>query len=380
MDRDELEWVAATVLPNIELNESIEGELVALASKDDPRVKSLCNVQPLLQKFLGRFTDAFGERVRPTLLIVRRNAPKGIFSVEALASFRDAVALSVVCYNCALKLQHPYGHCITFSNAFWFYPWMMDRSGENLIAKTPSMLGIHQIDDFKGQPSPEIPRHTLSGSDLDEPLLHALLCRWQKRYAAPMPDSRDRALFRSLNMANQAALTPAGSDITFYDVGRSIALWVSAFEILAHPGTGRSDLLTVYRLLDSVKWREKHCRERRYKAYERNRTPQSRRTLACRLYGEIYKARNAFLHGNPVTPRLLLARNTKRSLFQYAAPLYRMALTGFLPLVRSGPIPSSDDAEAFGAYIAEFICFKKYQETIERGLLTARGRGARSPE
>lgn len=46
----------------------------------------------------------------------------------------------------------------------------------------------------------------------------------------------DVALTRSLNMAYHASLLPAGTDTTFYDVGRIVSLWVSAFEILVHPG------------------------------------------------------------------------------------------------------------------------------------------------
>jgi len=32
-------------------------------------------------------------------------------------------------------------------------------------------------------------------------------------------------------------MLPGNVEVTIYDIGKAIALWVSAFEILAHPGT-----------------------------------------------------------------------------------------------------------------------------------------------
>jgi hypothetical protein len=63
----------------------------------------------------------------------------------------------------------------------------------------------------------------------------------------------DRRLFRALDMARAASKMPGGSDTTFYEGGRAVALWVSAFEILAHDG--RSDLGRGLKLLKSADWR-----------------------------------------------------------------------------------------------------------------------------
>jgi hypothetical protein len=67
-----------------------------------------------------------------------------------------------------------------------------------------------------------------------------------------------QSLFRSLNMANQALQAPGGTDTTYYDVGRSIALWISAFEILAHPPNANANLQVVYELLENIKWQTRH--------------------------------------------------------------------------------------------------------------------------
>ena len=368
------EWIATAVLPNVEIQNPVEGGFAAFAARGDPRVSALCQAHPNLKRFLGKFTNAFGIKLRPTVLIVKSSAPRSIFGVDALASFRDAVALSVVTRSRAHEIVHPRGHRINFSNSFWFYPWMLEKSYDDLVGDTPGLLGLHEVGAFRGQSSPEVPGMRLTRSDIDEPLLTALLDRWRRCYGGSRPQWPDRALFRSLNMANQASQLPAGRDATFYDVGRMIALWVSAFEILAHPGNGKSSLWAVYDLLERVEWTLRLAGLRRYKAYEAKRKGNRRRIIACRLYGEIYRARNDFLHGNPVARNRLIVKPAKRSLFQYAAPLYRMALAGFLPLSWSGQLPSVNEAQAFAEHVAERMDFRSYQKAVEKALLTARGK------
>lgn len=65
-----------------------------------------------------------------------------------------------------------------------------------------------------------------------------------------------------------------------------------------------------------------------------------KRTLASWLVETLYVCRNDFLHGNPVDRSTLLLATPQRTIFEYAAPLYRIALTAFLPLTYDAPIPS----------------------------------------
>jgi len=172
-------------------------------------------------------------------------------------------------------------------------------------------------------------------------------------------------------MAHQASLLPAGSDATFYDIGRSIALWVSAFEILIHPGTnGRADLRKVFDLIERVPWALRLSGFRRFSTCPKG--CKSRRTRASWIYWHLYKARNDFLHGNPVSRKALVFVGSKRNLFDYAGPLYRLALTAFLPLTFTKPIRRRQNAVEFGEYMADRINFLSYQRAIEEGILTAR--------
>lgn len=52
----------------------------------------------------------------------------------------------------------------------------------------------------------------------------------------------------------------------------------------------------------------------------------------CWIYGEIYRVRNDFLHGNPVNAKSLTVKRSGRNLFSHAGILYRMALSGFLDI------------------------------------------------
>jgi hypothetical protein len=59
-------------------------------------------------------------------------------------------------------------------------------------------------------------------------LAKELLNRWVVRFSDEPVEWKDKALFRSLNMANEAGRIPSLSAGMFYDAGRQVALWVSA--------------------------------------------------------------------------------------------------------------------------------------------------------
>jgi hypothetical protein len=363
------DWKPIFVLPNVPLQNAIGCDVVALASAHDPRVAALKRAQPMFRRFLGRFSDNFGEKFEPAMLLVRADAPRRFFEVATLASFRDLIAISTVAYNRALELRSPRGHRVVFGEAFAIYPWMLDKHYQDVIGSTPAILGTHEVAKFKGQSSPSIFRTALDDLDLDRPLLTALLDRWRRRYEVPEPDWVDIALFRSLNMAYHASLLPAATDTTFYDVGRLVSLWVSAFEILVHPGgNGRAAPDKVFRLIEKTRWELEATADL---AFDTGGKSKVRRTLASRLYQALYDSRNSFLHGNPVERADLILPVSGRSIFEYAAPLYRLALTSFLPLTYDKPMPSSSEAQALGEYIADRMDFMHPQRQIEEAILTA---------
>lgn len=228
---------------------------------------------------------------------------------------------------------------------------------------------MHDIESFRGQTSPELVYRTLDKSDVDKPLFGALSEKWRKVYIDPgSGDHADIALFRSLNMAYRAGSIPGGADATEYDYGRATALWVSAFEILVHPGgSNKVGLLQVYDLLARAPYVSESVSEAIYEAYESSAKQAPKRSIACWLYGEIYRARNDFLHGNPLPDDRLVIASSGRLLLDFAPPLYRLALSAALRIRWAVPQPS--EADAIGEWISDEMDFYLPQRTIEKALL-----------
>jgi len=363
------DWVAAAILPNLRAKQAIDGGIIALVPSDDPRVQASCDAHPKLKAFLSRFTDAFGVPLLPAVLIVRDGIP-GI-DLRAIVSFRDVVSVCAIPYGRALASIYPNGGLrLSYSNSFWLYPWMLGKDNEYLYINTPGVMGSHVVEKFHGQSSPEIPLKTLDG--IDKTLLDALLSRWKRHYVGKRSKWSDIALFRSLNMAMHAAELPGGSDTFLYDLGRMAALWVSAFEILSHPGTSKSNLWTVYSLLEKASYSKRQVGNRRYAAYSKGKKPWPRRPLTCWLYGKLYRARNDFVHGNRVTSKTLQPIDLRDSLFWFAPGLFRIALTGFLGLTFKGKEPEKNELQAVVAYQIAYRRYKRYQDEIEEALLQTR--------
>ncbi len=364
-----VDWTPVFVLPNVQLLGAIECEIAALAPAHDRRIAALKRAQPMFRKFLGRFAENFGEKFEPAVLLLRADAAPSFLEIGALASFRDLIAISVVAYNRALELRNPRGFRVLFGEAFAIYPWMLDKHYEDLIGSTPAILGIHEVAKFKGQSSPSVFRMSLDSGGIDQPLLTALLGRWRRRYEAAEPDWADIALFRSVNMAYHASLLPAATETTFYDIGRLVSLWVSAFEILVHPGgNGQANRDKVFELIEKTPWELQATAEL---AHDTGGKTTVKRTLASWLYQALHDCRNNFLHGNPVERDDLRLPVSGRTVFEYAAPLYRLALTSFLPLTYGRAMPSVSDTEAFGVYIAGHMEFVGPQRSVEEAILTA---------
>lgn len=365
------DWKPAIIFPNVAIGEPIEEGPALFAPVGDVRVEGLSRAHPKFRQFLSRFTDAFGRKVSTSLLLIRSDAAETFLSSAAISSFRDALALSVIPYSRAIWIKHDTGRGAYWSNTFATYPLMIDKDYKWIIGRTPAIVSIDDVNKFRGQSSAELPHLGLQLSDFDRPMLRELLNRWNSRFSATNPTWMERAIIRSLNMAYQAGHLPGGTDVTFYDLGRTIALWVSAFEILAHPGNGNSGLKQVYGLLDKIEWKHSDMKVPAYDSYMGRNRVREKKNIACWLYGELYHARNDFLHGNPVDSARLEICGSGRNLGTYAAPLYRMALTAFTSLSFPKPSPSMENPKAFGEHIAKHTAFLRYQRAIEDALLTA---------
>jgi hypothetical protein len=323
-------WVPVWAMPNVTLDAPIEASHVALVPSNDERLLAIARRKPALATFLGAFRNEFERWVSPTIGLVREDAHEGVFTVAAFGGFRDAVCVSAIVAGQAQTMERDSLRGILHSDAFDVYPWFLTRQMDGRIStRTPALSGLHTVDDIRPQSAPALGNRDLSRLHLDEPLLGALVVRWERCFASGDESVEDRRLFRALDMARAASKTPGGTDASEHDAGRAVALWVSAFEILAHDGN-RADLVRVLSLFNQPRWLRDELTAQDREIVHRNKTIQTNR--AGVLYKYLYDVRNAFLHGEEVTPKTLKLKTCQQSVLFFAAPLFRLALTAFLDL------------------------------------------------
>lgn len=363
-------WKPLCVLANLHIDEPIDGGTFSLVNSSDKRIGDCILAQPELGKFLSRFTDSHGVRLDPAIMLAHPNTPARVLTSEAVIAFRDILSVSMIPGQRALAIQYPNQPRIYFSNALSLYPWMLDKQGEYLHAITPAITATHTVEKFRGMSSPEISVARVMRWDIDFTLLNALLKRWKSRFRSRKPSRDDIKLFRSLNVANHALMVPGGKDATLFDYGRIIAMWVSAFEILFHPGGGKkANLRVVCDQLDKATLHSEKLRETIYPIHF-DRAPTENRNMICWTYQALYRARNAFLHGEDVSHKNLTFPKG-HSIFQFAAPLYRIALTVFLDLTFKKEFTDGMSANQMARVMTENWEYYTPQKEVEDALKLA---------
>lgn len=368
-------WQPVAILPNVELEgqTAIDVPHVAFASVEDPRVQEINAAVPKHRKLLKRFRDPFGNKRYPTILLLSPTAPAGFGSIDSLASIRNVLSVSVIPLARSRYRRGQYIGPFPYSDIFEFYPWAINSEFNGLQMVTPGTLAMDDatgLGKLKGQTAPEIVRRCAIGNtDIDTQMFRALTTHWNRvsRSHRKWALANDKVL-RSLNMAYHASRLPALQDAGIFDDGRLVALWVSAFEILAHPGAGNVNRWAVYDLLERAEWRNDQNRRRRFKTRERK--GYSRRARPCRVYERLYRIRNDFIHGNPIARMSRLFREDGIILHKAAAPLYRMALAAALE-VRLDLEEPEDLMEYMKYHFTVVDPFYEMQNEIEDAIVRA---------
>jgi hypothetical protein len=167
-----LSWVPIISLPNVDVKYRVEGRYAAIVGYYDKRLARLRGKHPALKRFLSRFRDSFNQVQRSSVLLLHEEKIDTYRQSEAVAAFRDLLAISVVPYVRAMVLKAGRSFLDPkFSNAFAFYPWMVGRDYDGLVATTPALSGFDDAESFNGCTSPEIPHSTVQ--DLDRSRLRS---------------------------------------------------------------------------------------------------------------------------------------------------------------------------------------------------------------
>jgi hypothetical protein len=90
-------------------------------------------------------------------LILHPRTPKRLISQEALIGFCNAIAISAIihAWEEALVMKQSL-NVLKYSNYFDIYPITVGKDGDELIIRSPSILGLDEPEKFVGQTSPEL--------------------------------------------------------------------------------------------------------------------------------------------------------------------------------------------------------------------------------
>jgi hypothetical protein len=323
-------WEFVFLLHNLELKEAFESEFMVIVPDNDARIIKIIADVPAVASLVQNFTDQLGNQRHPCALIIRKDAPSNIRSLDAIVSFRNIFALSCLLYAWPRTIRSLNVFFPLWSDFFDFYPISLTRDPNFLHTSSPAVEAALLPKDFKGQTSPNLPNPNQISFQPDAETLSTLLGIWEKGFTGTVPlDWTMRVLFRSLEMAYQATSVPSNSRPTIYDFGSRIALWVSAFEVLVHPGgeKGRANLEKVTNLLGQALWSNRRLKQPKYPIKIQGKLTKV--ALVLKLYGELYKARNDFLHGNQVAHSRLFwfCNEYRRSFIEIAPLIYKVVLS-----------------------------------------------------
>jgi hypothetical protein len=338
-------------MPNVDVRVHITSQFGTIASCDHEWVRELRRQHAGLSRFLSLFRDQTGNRHNPSVLLINSDHPQ-YATRPAVAGLRDLFSMVVIPYARSWVLRHDVvGFDVLYANSFEFYPWMIDRFDEGVVIDTPAILTTGTLDEFRGQTAAHLSYKEVT--QIDDPMLPALLSRWEARFATAHPTPEDRKLFRSLNMAYNASQIPFTSAGVSYDMGRLTALWISAFEILAHDGSN-SGMHQVCRLLEG-----NPVRAALPKATDG-------RTIRRWCYQRLYTARNDYLHGNDVDDQGTQVPGTDYDLSHFGAPLYRLMLSEFLNVRHPVPEPDTSQERPAEQLVEERIRYNEFM-AYEKG-------------
>lgn len=342
-----------------------------ICSGNDPRLNKLASNagNATARKMLKRFRTARGESYRPACFLVRTDIPVAERDVEAIRAFRNICSISATTPAYAQGLR-------ASANAQWFTHWSDQFllgyfiAGQSGWVQTLNGATMGSDDEIpRQQPSAQFGKPSNWSLSVDEPLLDRLFRSWRMCYFKERKRRKLLRLFRSLEVAFHASLFPADGLTSINDIGTRLALWVSAFEVLCHPG-GSVNKRIVQRVIAGAPFSSKKLTTKRYAISFANQ--KIRATLPEALYDDLYWARCQFLHGMPVQATTLRYRQSKAyaRLTDVAPVLFNAAVVSFL---NSAGIPGApiDFDKVTTKNIARQMKSRKGIDRVQKGLIAA---------
>lgn len=340
----ELEWTVISVFPNLMLeglgatpDVTLPGSPYSIVSGNDARVQAFAEQVTDFQHLLNSFQDDQGESYLPAVLIEESKAAvQNRRWRQSITAFRNSIAFSYILINRASTVGRLNALSPLWSDTFDLFPIHISQGYIHKI--TPALYSVaHPMESHLATPSPHLQLQRRLNILPDTYLIRTLGDAWLQHYKRKK--RRDHyfiALFRSLEIAYQAASIAAKNQASEYDYGIGIGLWVNAIEVLAHQGPGGSvSVPKVLDLLEQYAWHRPRFKRRSFKnptKWKSDPKKRKRVNAVSAIYLHMYLARNDYLHGNPVSPGKLRPHlgSTRVNLPWAASTVYRVALAAHL--------------------------------------------------
>lgn len=370
------EWELAFVLPNLTLPDprpgvqgdgtdgdwshgiSLGQDCIAIVPRLDPRLVEIANGSPGALKLLSGFRTSGGTPHDPSAIIVRRDAPDSVRTdLGAFVAFRNSVAFSVI-LPARAAVAAGGNPDVTWSDTFDFHPTVLTDQGR-LVTDTDALRAVYADNAaYNATPAPHL---APAGRRLrlDAYLARALGWAWKQRFYRRQRGSPfTTALFRSLEIAATAASAGVKNQGSLSDYGTQIALWVSAIEVLAWPEQRHANLDAVLKVLKRYHWADPALRATSVRRISKKQKGRRRLNPVQYAYVLMYRARNRFLHGEPVSAHTLVPRRLGGTtpVPRLAAVVYRTMLAAYL----QGRIASEPLEDVFVRVV--------YNEALREGL------------
>jgi len=339
----------------------------AIVPNDDPRLLAFLETHPTGKRLVESFIGPYGQPVAPAALITRQDAPIPR-RTDAIAAYRNAVAACFTLRGHAAALtEQPTAGRGAWSDLFDFHPAEVDKGDSIQIHSAALLHMMGKPKQLAFAPSPYVDT-VLDLRHCDQELSMLLSKAWHRAYVRRRERLLFRPVFRSLEIAFLAAAIPVKNVGSLYDFGLTVSLWVASLEALLWPVNRSASQENSVRFLSATGLDDRRLEARRFGLKYGSRTVRANYLQkACSL---LYRARNAFMHGDAFTARNLQPWPTRpdANLIQVAPIVYRQALLRRLYDFFSKP-EATDWADIDSETIASWFT----EDVFENALLNAFG-------
>ncbi len=324
------EWVFVSVFPNLVHPPTVQTKYAAVVAANDERVVAIRNEFKSVDLLLDSFINTRSQVVSPAILLVKKEVYSNQNFISAITAFRNIVALTWILNNWINVLNSGAHYNISstlYSDYFDLFPLGNYGDFHYSLGSPSQTAHIDARASLKYQSNYSLPSTNGFIWYRDENLFQALIEIWEKAFVRGSADHSCSALLRSLQMAYSACKMPTDNLSSVFDYGTKVGLWISAFEILFHPGDREIHYRDVILEPDKYPLTDRRIKDRKFMLNQNLEAS----ILGC-IYKDIYDKRNDFFHGNHIGENdLRIFNHGELPFVMHVAPvLFLIALDVFL--------------------------------------------------